>query len=139
MSGDGWDELLDEAKSRLAEQEAEEGEASSELGESVALLEGDAFTGRFRGIGQAHTKRGLAAVLLLWDDDEARRFIWMKTRLQRELDELQPNVGDEIAIVRGADIPSSDPDRNPMQRFAVRARASDKPLPEEPAEDDLPF
>jgi hypothetical protein len=137
---DGWDELLAEAKSRLAEQEAEEEEASSELGESVALAEQETFVGRFRGSSQAHTKCGLAAVLLLWDGDGARRFIWMKTRLRRELDELQPNIGDEIAIVRGTDIPSSDPDRNPMQRFAVRTRASDKPLPEEPAEDDdLPF
>jgi hypothetical protein len=140
MSGGGWDELLAEAKGRLAEQEAEEQEASSELGESVELSEGETFVGRFRGSGQAHTKRGLAAVVLLWDGDGARRFMWMKTRLQREPDELQPNVGDEIAIVRGTDIPSSDPDRNPMQRFAVRTRKCDKPLPEEPAEaDDLPF
>jgi hypothetical protein len=138
MSGD-WEELLAQAKRRLAEQEAGEQEASAELGEVVELDEQEAFTGRYRGSGQTPTKRGVVDVVLLWDDTGAERFIWPKTRLQWELDELQPNVGDEIVIVRGTDIPSSDPDRNPTQRFAVMVRAGDDPLPDQPAEDDFPF
>lgn len=140
MSGDGWQELLAEAKDRLAAQEIEDQEASAELGEVVELDEQEAFTGRFRGFGQTHTKRGVVDVVLLWNDTSAKRFMWPKTRLQWELDELRPNVGDEIAIVRGADIPNSDPDRSPMQRFAVRVRPCDEPLPgENAADDDLPF
>jgi hypothetical protein len=127
----GWDELIKEAQAQLVEQEAEEQEASAELGESVELAEEEAFTGRWRGYGKAWTKRGEVDVFLVWDTSGARRFAWPKTRLQREIDELQPNVGDEIAIVRGVDIPNSDPDRNPTQRYAVRVRASSAPLPDE--------
>jgi hypothetical protein len=146
-----WDDLIKEAQAHLAEQEAEEQEASAELGESVDLEELGVFTGRWRGYGKAWTKRGEVDVFLLWDDGGARRFIWPKMRLQREIDELQPNVGDKIAIVRGADIPSTAPERNPTQRYAVRVRPSEEPLPEggpaaegEPAEapavdDDVPF
>jgi hypothetical protein len=143
MSG-GWDELLKEAKGRLVEQEAEEEEASAELGEGVDLSEGETFVGRWRGYGTAPTKRGIVDVYLLWDTDKAKRFIWPKTRLEREISELQPNVGDEIAIVRGHDIPNSDPDRNPTQRYAVKVRSCEEPLPgDSPAAvergDDIPF
>jgi hypothetical protein len=139
MSG-GWDELVAEAKSRLAEQEAEEQEASAELGESVQLDEQQGFTGRWRGHGTAFTQRGNVEVYLLFDGGGARRFIWPTTRLRREIDELQPNVGDEIAILRGNDIPNSDPDRNPAQRYAVRVRPCADPLPgEPPADTDIPF
>lgn len=152
MTAGGWDDLIKEAQAHLAEQEAGEQEASAELGAIVDLDEHGVFTGRWRGAGKAWTKRGEVDVFLLWDGDGARRFIWPKMRLQREIDELQPNVGDEIVIVRGVDIPSSDPDRNPTQRYAVRVRPSEEPLPEEvpasklpaagaseSADDDIPF
>lgn len=154
MSAGDWEELLADAKRRLSEQEAEEQEASAELGEVVELAEEEAFTGRWRGYGTAWAKRDgtptAVDVYLLWDIDGARRFIWPKTRLRSEIDELQPNVGDEIAIVRGTDIPNSDPALNPTQRFAVRVRPCDDPLPDAPApeepasdepaaDDDIPF
>lgn len=147
MSG-GWDELVEETRRALAEQEAEEVEQSEQLGESVELDEGEAFTGRFRGYGKAFTRNGEREVALVWDADGKRRFFWPKARLTRELDELRPAVGDEVAVVRGADIPSSDPDRNPTQRFAVRVRPCGDPLPGDrktataggsPPDSDIPF
>ena len=75
---------------------------------------------------------GEVDVFLVWDDDGARRFIWPKTRLQREIDELQPNVGDEIAIVRGNGQPVERP--GPEPDAAVRGQRVLRPLPdEEPA------
>jgi hypothetical protein len=144
MSGDYWEELIAAARSRLVEQEAEEQEASAELGESVDLAEKEVFTGRVRGYGKTWAKRDgervQVEVPLFWDTDGARRFMWPKTRLQWELDALRPDVGDEIVIIRGADIPSSSPAFSPTQRFAVRVRPCDKPLPDEPAGDDgIPF
>jgi hypothetical protein len=134
MSGD-WDQLLAEARQRL-----DEWAEGGELGVSVTLEEHGSFLGRFRGLGTAATKRGDVGVFLVWDEHGEKRFFWSKTMLQREFDELQPNVGDEIAIVRGDDIPNSDPDRSPTQRYAVKARPSLEPLPGESATDaDIPF
>jgi hypothetical protein len=143
MSGGGWDGLVAEAKARLTEQEAEESEAGAELGESVDLEVDEAFTGRYRGRGKAFTKRGDVDVHLVWNTDNERRFFWPKTRLEQGFEEESPGVGDRVVVVRGQDIPTSNPEHSPTQRYVVRAERCDDPLPEKPAatvaHDDIPF
>ena len=139
MSGD--DELLAETLDRLRNLETDESEGD-ELGERVVLDEQETFRGRWRGVGKMHTKDGTKDVYLLWGPADEPRFHYMTTRLVWEIDALDPpvQVGDEIAIVRGTDIPSSNPEYSPTQRFAVRVRPCGDPLPDEPAGgDDIPF
>jgi hypothetical protein len=128
---DDTDDLLDQARQRLEELE-EEGEAD-DLGERVELDELDTFLGRWRGEGVMRTKeRGSVDVYLLWDRDGAKRFHYRNTRLVWEIEDLKPQIGDEIAIVRGEDLEAQG-DRNPTQRYAVKIRPCSDPLPgEEP-------
>jgi hypothetical protein len=139
---DRADDLLQEARQRL--QGLEQGDLDeTDFGERVELAPQDVFRGRWRGTATMRTKNGLAEVGLLWDSNGEPCFIFKPTRLNWELDDAKPSVGDEIAIVRGNDLPSKDPSRNPTQRFAVRVHPSSEPLPggkqQGSLDDDVPF
>jgi len=134
----GDDELLEETIRRLAELEAEEQDLV-ELGERVELAELENFRGRWRGVGPMRTKDGTKDVYLLWDETGQPRFHYQTTRLVWEIEDLNLQVGDEIAIVRGKDLPATG-DRNPTQRFAVRIRPCKDPLPGQGEQaDEIPF
>ncbi len=134
----GNDELLEETIRRLAELEAEEQDLV-ELGERVELAELENFRGRWRGVGPMRTKDGAKDVFLLWDAAGVLRFHYQVTRLSWEISALNPQVGDEVAIVRGRDLPATG-DRNPTQRFAVRIRPCRDPLPGQGEQaDEVPF
>jgi hypothetical protein len=141
MSG-AFDDLVKEARERLAELEEQE---EDELGERVTLDVDEVFTGRWRGEGVMRTKEGEADVYLLWDGNGAPRFHYRATRLVWEVEEGQPQVGDAVVIVRGKDIPATSADRNPTQRFALKVRPCSDPLPGQArgelpeSEDDIPF
>lgn len=139
---DKADDLLEEARHRLRELELGDTD-ETDFGERVELAPQDVFRGRWRGTATMRTKNGPAEVGLLWDSDGQPCFIFKPTRLTWELDDAKAEVGDEIAIVRGGDLPSKDPHRNPTQRFAVRVRPSNEQLPggreQASLDDDVPF
>jgi hypothetical protein len=123
------DDLLTEARRRLQEIEKED-ENGGELGERIDLNELESFVGRWRGEGTMRSKEGDSFdVYLLWDEEGQRRFHYRNARLVWEIDAAKPSIGDEIAIVRGTDLPAQG-DFNPTQRFAVRTRSCSDPLPE---------
>src|SRR4051794_30795466 len=101
-------DLIKEAQDRLRAQEAEQQEATAELGEVIGLDEHGAVEVRWRGEGTVHAKRDgtvtAVDVYLVWDTDGAKRFLWPKTTLRQEIEEQRPNIGDRVAIVRGQDI-----------------------------------
>jgi hypothetical protein len=135
-------DLLAEARRRLAE--LEETDDGDELGERVELDVGDGFLGRWRGEGTMRTKDGdEILVYLLWDEDRPR-FHYRNAALVSEIEELKPQVGDDVAIARGEDREFEvKGERRTMKRFAVRVRPCTDPLPgpapEPAAAADLPF
>jgi len=146
------DELLTEARLRLQELEQQQADDEIDWGERVELEPGDSFIGRWRGDAIGRSKEGGAfTVYLFWDREGEHRFMFQTTRLGWEIDDLKPAVGDEIAVVRGTDLPAQS-GRNPTQRYAVRARPCSDPLPGEAdvqrenegaaqlaVDDDIPF
>src|SRR5262245_28810140 len=113
--------LLAEARARLAElDEADE----DDLGDRVELEPGDGFAGHWRGEGVMRTKEGEEIPVYLLREREGRlRFHYRNAALVREIEELRPEVGDEIAIVRGEDREFEvQGEGRRMMRFAVRVR-----------------
>src|SRR5438876_2429895 len=134
-SHDDFDDLLRSAQGRLREQEEEEGNLD-ELGDLVELDVGEHFHGRWRGDGQMRTKDGLVDVYLLWSRDGAPRFIYRHARLVWEIEELRPQVGDQVLILRGPSVEfERGGDSYTSYRYAVRARACSDPLPGSPQPD----
>ncbi len=106
-------DLVQKAKERLREIEETD---TDELGEVVTLEVGDFFHGRYRGSATLTTKeRDAVEVVALWDEDGDPRFAWPHAALVSELAEASPEIGDEIAIVRGED-----------KEYESRGRASDE-------------
>jgi hypothetical protein len=142
------DVLLTEARLRLQELEKKQGD-EIDWGERIELDPGDSFVGRWKGETEGRSKDGgTFTVYLFWDGDGKRRFMFETVRLGWEIRDLAPAVGDEVAVVRGTDLPAQS-GRSPTQRYAVRSRPCSDPLPEtaQPDEDgeqlavddDIPF
>jgi hypothetical protein len=132
MSGHG--ELLTEAQLRLQELEKQQQDDEVDWGDRVELDPGDSFVGRWKGETEGRGKDGgTFTVYLFWDRDNKRRFMFQTTRLGWEIRDLAPQLGDEIAVVRGTDLPAQS-GKNPTQRYAVRSRPCSDPLPETPTE-----
>jgi hypothetical protein len=124
------DELLTEARLRLQDLEKQQQDDEVDWGERVELKPGDSFVGRWKGEAEGRNKDGgTFTVYLFWDRDGKRRSMFQTTRLAWEIRDLGPAVGDEVAVVRGTDLPAQS-GKNPMQRYAVRARPCSDPLPE---------
>lgn len=124
------DELLEQTRRRLQELESRQEDDEVDWGERIELEPGDSFVGRWKGETEGRTKDGGAfTVYLFWDRDGKRRFMFQTARLGWEIRDLVPAVGDEIAVVRGTDLPAQS-GKNPTQRYAVRARPCSDPLPE---------
>lgn len=124
------DELLEQTRRRLQELESRQEDDEVDWGERVELEPGDSFVGRWKGETEGRTKEGGAfTVYLFWGRDGKRRFMFQTARLGWEIRDLQPAIGDEVAVVRGSDLPAQS-GKNPTQRYAVRARPCSDPLPE---------
>jgi hypothetical protein len=123
------DELLEQTRRRLQELESKQEDDEVDWGERIELDPGESFVGRWKGETEGRNKEGgTFIVYLFWDRDGKRRFMFQTARLGWEIRDLAPAVGDEIAVVRGADLPAQS-GKNPTQRYAVRARPSSDPLP----------
>lgn len=125
------DDLLQEAKERLQQQEDED-QVGDDLGDQIELGVGEHFHGRWRGDdGTMQTRDGAVSVYLLWDQDGGRHFHYKNARLVQEIDDLRPTVGDEVLILRGPDVEftAKGGETRTMYRFAVRARPCPDPLP----------
>jgi hypothetical protein len=124
VSGDGWDEL-----ERRAQESAESGGVPAGWGSKIDLDVGDTFRGRHRG----HEEGGKSGGWLAWDADGEPRYIWGCASLDREYDREQPNVGDDVAIVRSENYRTrfDDPDDDPTGlSYGVATRENKSPLPE---------
>jgi hypothetical protein len=126
----GWDDLLREAEARLVAQEERD---LGELGEAVEFTQEEPhFMGRYRGVGQLETKRGVVGVYLFWDRHGERRFAYQHLQLVAEMTELNPRVGDKIVIVRGrARSFQKNGETRTVYPYTVRCCVSADPLPEE--------
>jgi hypothetical protein len=148
MSGrDDWDGLLDEARQALREQEEN---PNSDLGDEMTPASGDALMGRWRGDGQMQTKRGLVDVYLVWDRDGDPGFLYQHTRLVQEVDAEQPQVGDQVLILRGeAETYEQNGEEREVYPYVLRKRPCSDPLPGQPeleqkatqqsADDEFPY
>jgi hypothetical protein len=108
-------------------------------GYRVGLDPGDVFAGRWRGetIDEANNNR---RVYLLWDDDDEPCWHRHYTALGREIDRVQPNVGDTVVIARGDDYPTGYD--NPGQAYGVECGPCDRPVPgssSQDEDDEVPF
>jgi hypothetical protein len=144
-----WDELLGEARAALQEQ----GEVNSELGDDMTPEPEQHVAGRWRGIGQMQTKRGLVDVYLLWHRDNDRHgFLYQHARLVAEVEAEKPQVGDRVLVLRGPDESfEKDGETRTIYPYVLRRQECDEPLPDagvsaqlgsggEPAADsDIPF
>jgi hypothetical protein len=124
-----WDELLGEARDRLEELEAGTGDGA--LGEAVTLGENEHFQGRWRGEGTLQTRNGTRGVYLVWHPDGSLGLLFQHSRLVQEIDEVQPAIGDDVLVLRGADLmwETRDGDERTVFTYSVVARPSDDPLP----------
>src|SRR5262245_13765220 len=93
------DDLLNEARERAAQEDA------GGWGYRVTLDEGASFQGRFRGQETTSSPEyGDQPVFLFWDGDGATCFMYgSHRRLLREMERAAPDVGYDVAIVRGDD------------------------------------
>jgi hypothetical protein len=127
MSADGWDELLADARKALQEQE----EINSELGDDMTPAPETHFMGRWRGITVMQTKRGPRDVYGVWDRDGKAGFIYQHARLVQEVDAEQPQVGDRVLILRGADETyEKDGQQQTAFAYVLRRQECSDPLPE---------
>jgi hypothetical protein len=126
---DGWDELLGEARERLAQ---EEDNPNTELGDSSTPEPQQHFAGRWRGQGTMVTKgRGEIPVYLVWDRDDRPGFLYAHSRLVQEVEAEQPAVGDEVIVLRGPTrtFETKDGEERTIYPYILRKRACSKPLP----------
>jgi hypothetical protein len=112
-------------------------------GVEIKLAEGEKFFGRFLG-EEVSPETDRAVFLLLAPDDgvdDAAEstipvFVRERTVLRSEMDRVQPQRGDIIAIGRGADRQGSG---NAYHVYAVAVSPCAAPLPELAANDDIPY
>jgi hypothetical protein len=147
MSGDSWDDLLAEARQALADQK----DVNSELGDDMSPQPEQHFAGRWRGSGVMVTKeRGTVGVYLVWDRDGKPGFLYQHAGLIAEVDAEQPQLGDEVLVLRGETREfEKDGETRRSFPYVLRRRPSSEPLPEaDPVElleggdkpdDDIPF
>jgi hypothetical protein len=91
------DDLISRAMGR-----AEAPPTPEEWGQRITLNEGDAFVGRWRGeaIDEDNDDR---RVYLLWDEDGQPCYHRSYAALDREIDRIQPQPGETVAIARSND------------------------------------
>lgn len=122
------DDLLREAREAAAESDG------GGWGYRVTLDEGGAFRGRFRGQETTDGMNGPQPVYLLWDRDGALCFMYgSHKRLIREMGGANPEVGYDIAIVRGDDVMANG---RIAFSYGVRVRPNFDALPVPPDVDD---
>lgn len=124
---DSWSELLSRAKER-----ADARGVPGEFGYRIQLGEEESFLGRWRGKGVDENWTPAREVFFFWDADDQPCFSRYYAALARELERVQPAVGDRIAVHRGVDYTTAE--GNTGYSFGVEAEPSDAPLPD--ADDD---
>jgi hypothetical protein len=135
-----WDDLLEQARERLSEQQ-EAGDVNASLGEDMTPEPGDHFAGRWRGEGQMATKRGTIGVYLVWNRDNAAGFLYQHARLVQEVDAERPEIGDRVLVLRGeTEEFEKDGETRKVFPYVLRREPCSDPLPDGTvARDDIPF
>jgi hypothetical protein len=131
-----------EALLARAKESSEGAVVPAEWGEVVELEEDcGEFFGRYRGTAADSAFK--SAVILLWDEDNAERFIWTCARLDKELERVSPAIGATIAIFRGPNYESKHDKaegREPTGLgYGVACESNDAPIPGADADDGIPF
>jgi hypothetical protein len=147
---DSWDELLDEARAALREQD--ENDPNAELGDAMTPNPEDHLQGRWRGEGEMLTRGGRRRVFFVWRrGDNKPGFLYAHAQLVAQVDEQQPQVGDEVLVLRGPtrEYETKDGEQREVFPYVLRRRECAEPLPgaglppgtggDEPDEDDIPF
>jgi hypothetical protein len=152
VSGGSFDDLLREAQEMLRERADDDPNAA--LGDDMTPEPEQHFMGRWRGDGQMITKeRGTIAVYLVWDRDGNPGFLYQTAKLVQEVETEQPQVGDEVLVLRGAtrEFETKGGELRKTFPYVLRKRECSDPLPETPAalpeaasgkpaaDDDIPF
>jgi hypothetical protein len=143
MSGDHYDELLREAEQIFRERE--ENDPNAELGDDMTPDPEGHFRGRWRGTGLMTTKGGSErGVFLVWNIDGEPGFLYQHTALVHEVDEIQPQIGDEVLVFRGPtrEFTTKDGDERQVFPYVLRKRECSDPLPDastERPDDEIPF
>jgi hypothetical protein len=115
-------------------------------GERLDLEPGDEWEGRWLGEVTAAPNEWRdreQRVFLLVEADGRRRHIYARSRLERKVDALVPQRGDNVAIFRDADEYGSG--GRTIHAYGFALEANDTPIPEppagyeEPAEGDIPW
>jgi hypothetical protein len=116
-----------------AQERAEAPPTPAEWGYRVALNESESFTARWRG-ETTDPDNDDRRVFLFWDDAGEPCFHRYYAALGREVDRVNPKVGDIIAIFRGDNYKSQfdDPGEETGQSYGLEAEPSSDPLPGEP-------
>jgi hypothetical protein len=138
-----WDELLGEAHQELARQEEEN--PNADIGEDMTPSEESHVQVRWRGLGEMQTREGKRTVALVWRaGDNAPGFLYGHTQLLAQVDEVQPEIGDEVLVLRGATrYFEKQGEERKTYPYAVRKRSCADPLPgdqqlEPPKNDETP-
>jgi hypothetical protein len=126
----GKDELIARAQER-----SETPPTPEEWGYRVSLEERESFYGRWRG-ETTDPDNDDRRIFLLWDEDDEPCFHRFYAALGREVDRVQPSVGDTVAISRGANYRSQydDPGEETGQSYGLEAEPCADPLPSESTE-----
>jgi hypothetical protein len=122
-----FDDLLREAQETLRERESD---PNAELGDDMTPEPEASFAGRWRGPGQMTTKRGSVDVYLVWGRDGRPGFIYQTAGLVQEVETEQPQLGDEVLVLRG---PTREFEKDGETRrtypYVLRRRSCSDPLP----------
>jgi len=112
-----------------ARQNAEERDGGA-WGYRIALEEGEAFSGRFRGEELVTGgEYGDQTLYLFWDGDGVNCYMRGHASLVRKMQSAEVTVGDDISVVRGADYQSAG---GTGYSYGVARAANSDPLPEPP-------
>jgi hypothetical protein len=129
MGGD-WDELLAEARQKLAAQREQAKAGNAALGDEMTPAEEAHFAGRWRGEGTMQTKHGPRDVFLVWDRDGMPGFLYRHAGLVLEVDAERPEVGDEVIVLRGrTECYERDGESRRKYPYVLRRRPSSDVLP----------
>jgi hypothetical protein len=124
------DDLIARARARAEALPVPEG-----WGYRIVLDEGEVFVGRWRG--ETTNEDNGRRIYLLWDEDDQPCYSRDYTALGREVDRAKPEVGDRVAIFRGADYVGQG--GNPGYSFGLEKERCDEPLPDADGDDGIPF
>lgn len=99
----------------------------NEWGYRVTLEPGDSFSGRWRGETMTSGDYGEQRVYLLWDHDGQECYLYGgRARLDRKIDSLALEAGNEVAIFRGDDEVSNG---RTIHSYGVASQMTLEPLP----------